>query len=118
MQSTSAAIAAAAFSGADLGVRANSTKGSDSAAKNNSSPTSGALSNNGFDTIVAETWLQSRWKSIQSRGCPSQIFTIEKPETYKAPAGTGGSAWGPNKKTITERFTNDLLKASTANAGR
>nr|CDI53541.1 putative protein [Melanopsichium pennsylvanicum 4] len=108
MQSTSAAIAAAAFSGADLGVRANSTKGSDSAAKNNSSPTSGALSNNGFDTIVAETWLQSRWKSIQS----------QKPETYKAPAGTGGSAWGPNKKTITERFTNDLLKASTANAGR
>jgi hypothetical protein len=59
MQSTSAAIAAAAMSGADLGAKANSAKGSDAAAK-------GALGNNGFDATEAETWMQSRWKAVQS----------------------------------------------------
>ena len=64
MQSTSAAIAAAAISGTDLGAKANSAKGSDAAAKKSAS--SGALGNNGFDATEAETWMQNRWKAIQS----------------------------------------------------
>ncbi|KAI3483769.1 hypothetical protein L1887_53359 [Cichorium endivia] len=56
MQSTSAAIAAAAISGADLGARANSSKGSSAA----------TVGSNGFDASEAEAWMQARWKSVQT----------------------------------------------------
>ncbi|KAJ9479114.1 hypothetical protein PHBOTO_002579 [Pseudozyma hubeiensis] len=115
MQSTSSAIAAAAMSGADLGARANSAKGSDSAAKKNPS---GAMASNGFDVGEAETWLQNRWKAVHSSSTDKRIPEAQRPEVYKAPAGTAGSAWGPNKKTINEKFVNDLLKASTPGASR
>ncbi|SPO25426.1 uncharacterized protein UTRI_03156_B [Ustilago trichophora] len=114
MQSTSAAIAAAAISGADLGARANSAKGSDAAAKKNSS--AGALGNNGFDANEAETWMQTRWKNVNSASTDKRVAEAQRPEVYKAVPGAGGSAWGPNKKTVNERFATDLLKASSAAA--
>ncbi|KAF6767489.1 hypothetical protein PSEUBRA_005192 [Kalmanozyma brasiliensis GHG001] len=112
MQSTSAAIAAAVPSGADLGAKANSVKGSVATAKKSS--TSGALGNNGFDVSEAEAWLQGRWKTVHANSIDKRIPETQRPEVYKAAAGSAGSAWGPNKKTVNERFTNDLLKASTA----
>ncbi|SPO25791.1 uncharacterized protein UTRI_03156 [Ustilago trichophora] len=112
MQSTSAAIAAAAISGADLGAKANSAKGSDAAAKKSS--TTGALGNNGFDANDAETWMQTRWKNVNSATTDKRVAEAQRPEVYKAAPGAGGSAWGPNKKTVNERFATDLLKASTA----
>ncbi|KAJ1032964.1 hypothetical protein NDA16_000243 [Ustilago loliicola] len=95
MQSTSSAIAAAAISGADLGAKANSSKGSDAAAKNNSR--SGTLSNNGFDANEAEAWMQKRWKDIQSSSADKRLPEAQRPETYKPAPGSAGSAWGPNK---------------------
>ncbi|CBQ73065.1 conserved hypothetical protein [Sporisorium reilianum SRZ2] len=112
MQSTSAAIAAAAMAGADLGAKANSAKGSDAAAKKNAS--SGALGNNGFDAAEAEAWMQSRWKAVHSSSTDKRIPEAQRPQVYKAAPGATGSAWGPNKKTINERFANDLIKASNA----
>ncbi|GAC71775.1 cyclin [Moesziomyces antarcticus T-34] len=108
MQSTSAAIAAAAISGADLGARANSSKGSSAA----------TIGSNGFDASEAEAWMQARWKSVQTSLTDKKIPDTQRPEVYKAAPGTGGSAWGPNKKTVNERFANDLVKASTAAASQ
>ncbi|ETS64753.1 hypothetical protein PaG_00711 [Moesziomyces aphidis] len=108
MQSTSAAIAAAAISGADLGARANSSKGSSAA----------TIGSNGFDASEAEAWVQARWKSVQTSLNDKKIPDTQRPEVYKAAPGTGGSAWGPNKKTVNERFANDLVKASTAAASQ
>lgn len=71
MQSTAAAIAAAAASGADLGAKANSAKGSDAAAKKSS--TSGPLGNNGFEVSEAEAWLQGRWKTVQANSTDKRI---------------------------------------------
>lgn len=76
MQSTSAAIAVAAMSGADLGAKANDSKGPDAAAKNNS--TSGALSSNGFDPNEAKSWMQKRWKDIQSSSADKRLSEARK----------------------------------------
>lgn len=124
MQSTSAAITAAALSGTDLGAKASGAKGSDAAAKKSL----GALGNNGFDANEAEAWMQSRWKSVYSsstdkklpenrkcdhtscgRGEGKEVLTeailcmngvlcsTERPEVYKPAQVAAGSAWGPNK---------------------
>lgn len=75
MQSTSAAIAAAAISGADLGAKANSAKGSDSAAKKKSC---GTLGDNGFDASEAETWMRNRWKAVHSNSSDKRIAEARK----------------------------------------
>lgn len=71
MQSTSAAIAAAAISGADLGARANSSKGSSAA----------TVGSNGFDASEAEAWMQARWKSVQTSLTDKKIPDTRKSST-------------------------------------
>lgn len=80
MQSTSAAIAAAAVSGTDLRAQANSVKGSDAAAKKNPSSPS-VLASNGFDAPEAEAWMQSRWKAVHSSTTDKRV-----PEAGELPA--------------------------------
>lgn len=71
MQSTAASIAAAAISGADLGAKANTAKGSDATAKKNSTQA-------GFDAKEAETWMQGRWKALHANVGDSRVAAARK----------------------------------------
>ncbi|KAN0061847.1 hypothetical protein ACQY0O_005840 [Thecaphora frezii] len=91
MQSTASAIAAAAISGADLGARANSAKGSDAAASANA-----ALG--GFDGHESERWLSARWKVVESSVGDNGLSPADRAEVHKSAPGAGGGAWGANKR--------------------
>ncbi|PWZ02216.1 hypothetical protein BCV70DRAFT_198492 [Testicularia cyperi] len=115
MQSTAAAIASAAIGGIDLAARANSNRGSDTAASTSaSSKKTLGTTQSGFDSKEAERWMDARWKTLHSSVGDQSIPTEQRTEVYKAAPGTAGSAWGPNKKTVNERFANDFLQAASA----
>ncbi|EPQ31198.1 uncharacterized protein PFL1_01386 [Pseudozyma flocculosa PF-1] len=114
MQSTASAIAAAAISGTDLGARANSAKGSDTAAAATTASNSGSSGGATFDGAEAERWLSARWKVVESSISDPTLTSADRAEVHKSAPGTGGGAWGANKRTTNAQFAADLAKAAAA----
>ncbi|PWN52072.1 hypothetical protein IE53DRAFT_385545 [Violaceomyces palustris] len=73
----------------------------------------------GFDSQEASNWLNQRWRMVSNSVNDPSLSPGDRPEVHKSQsnptsAGGGGGAWGANKRTVHNHFTNDLWKAASA----